>query len=340
MAIPSGGEEFGVDELVSKLAGWVVLLCSFATFAVMRKRWPCACFVVVMTLAPEPGDAQFTDPRVYTNSPVDTNQVELLYAYARSNTSIDSSLIVGGAKFNLNSGIISYTRYFGLLHHLAWVEPSVPVAGLSGSIIGTNISGSVTGTGDSSYQFGVLLKGGPALSVSEFANYKPTTSIGVSFTFTAPTGKYDPDKLLNLGTARWSFKPEVGFSHPFGREQKWEIDAYANSYFFTENTEYHGVEILRQQPLPGFEGHLSYSFNNVVTASVDTRFAFRGDTSVDGADQYSAQRVLLIGSEVNVSMNPHSTLVFVFAKAAVHQNGPNVGGFAVRYDYTWGKGYK
>jgi hypothetical protein len=85
-------------------------------------------FAVVVTLAPGRGYAQFTDPRAYTNSPVDTNQVELLYAYARSNTSIDSSLIVGGAKFNLNSGIITYTRYFGLLHHLAWVEPSVPIA--------------------------------------------------------------------------------------------------------------------------------------------------------------------------------------------------------------------
>jgi hypothetical protein len=71
---------------------------------------------------------------------------------------------------------------------------------------------------------------------------------------------------------------------------------------------------------------------------VDTRFAFRGDTNVDGLDQHSAQRNFLVGSEVNVSMNPHSTLVFVFAKAALHQKGPNVGGFAVRYDYTWSKG--
>jgi hypothetical protein len=306
----------------------------------MRKRWPYVCLAAVVTLAPDRGYAQFTDPRTYTNFPVDTNQIELLYAYARSNTSIDTSLIVGGAKFNLNQGIITYTRYFGLLHHLAWVEPSVPIAGLSGSITGTNIRGTVTGTGDSGYQFGVLLKSGPVLSVSEFESYKPGTSIGVSLTFTAPTGKYDRDKLLNLGTARWSFKPEVGVSHPFGREQKWQIDAHANSYFFTDNTEYRGVEILKQEPLPGVEAHLSYSFNNAVWASVDTRYAFRGNTLVDGIDQNNAQRSFIVGSEFNVSMNPHSTLVFEFAKAVVHQNAPNIGGFTVRYDYTWGKGYK
>jgi hypothetical protein len=123
---------------------------------------------------------------MYTNSPVGTNQVELLYAYARSNTSVDSSLVVGGAKFHLNQGVVTYTRYFGLKDHLAWVEPSIPIAGLSGSISGTNISGSVTGTGDSSYQAGMLLKGGPALRVSEFESYKPTTSIGVALSSLLP----------------------------------------------------------------------------------------------------------------------------------------------------------
>jgi hypothetical protein len=313
---------------------------SFATFAVMRKGRLSACFALLLTVTAGSVRAQFTDPRTYTNSPVGTNQVELLYAYARSNTSIDSSLIVGGAKFHLNQGMVSYTRYFGLKDHMAWVEPSLPIAGLSGSISGTNISGSVTGTGDSSYQVGMLLKGGPALSPVEFESYKPTTSVGVSFTVTAPTGTYNQDKLLNLGSARWSFKPEVGVSHPFGRDQRWVIEGYANSYFFTDNTEYRGLEILKQRPLPGVEGHLSYSFSDSVWTSLDTRYSFRGDTLVDGVNQNNSQQNVLLGSEVNVSLNPRNTLVFVFAKAVVHQNGPNAGGFSVRYDYTWGNGYK
>ena len=45
--------------------------------------------------------AQFTDPRTYQNAPVGINQLELAYAYAHSNTSIDTSFIVSGAKFNL-----------------------------------------------------------------------------------------------------------------------------------------------------------------------------------------------------------------------------------------------
>jgi hypothetical protein len=185
----------------------------------------------------------------------------------------------------------------------------------------------------------MLLKGGPALSVGQFADYKPTTTVGISLTITAPTGQYDPNKLLNLGSDRWSFKPEIALSHPFGPEQKWLLDAYANAYFFTDNTSYHGVQILRQEPLPGIEGHLSYSLINSLWASFDTRYSFRGSTLVNGENQNNSQQNFILGSEVNVSLNRRSSLVFEFDKALVHNNGPALTGIAVKYNFAWGKGY-
>src|SRR5277367_1737074 len=124
--------------------------------------------------------AQFTDPRTYQNTPVGINQLELAYAYVHSNTSIDTSFIVSGAKFNLNQGLVDYTRYFSFLHHTAWVEASVPIANLSGSITGTDITGSTTSSGDSGYTAAILLRGGPALTPEQFANAKTATSIGIS----------------------------------------------------------------------------------------------------------------------------------------------------------------
>jgi hypothetical protein len=125
-----------------------------------------------------------------------TNQLELSYAHVRANASIDTSLIITGAKLNLNQGTIDYKRYFGWLHRLTWVEAAVPVAGLGGSITGTNIEGSTNGAGDSSYSIAMLLKGGPALSMAQFKNYKPTTTLGVSLTVSAPTGSYQPRQIL------------------------------------------------------------------------------------------------------------------------------------------------
>jgi hypothetical protein len=299
-----------------------------------------ALFALTIVGASNRASAQFTDPRNYGNSPIGVNQLELSYAHVHANASIDSSLIIPGAKLDLNQGIIDYTRYFGLFQRLTWVEVGVPIAGLSGAVNGTAIHGSVTGMGDSSYQLGMLLKGGPALDIVHFENYTPTTTLGLSLAITAPTGLYHGDKILNLGSDRWSFKPEVALSYPFGPGQKWEFDAYANAYFYTDNTSHHGRQLLRQEPLPGLEGHISYAFNERLWASLDTRYSWRGITSIDALSQNNPQRNFIWGSELNISLNSRNSLVFEFAKAQVHQNGPALVGFAVKYDYTWAKSHR
>ncbi|RYZ42631.1 MAG: hypothetical protein EOO71_07185, partial [Myxococcaceae bacterium] len=53
---------------------------------------------------------------------------------------------------------------------------------------------------------------------------RPAPIVGVSLLAVAPTGEYQPDKLINLGSNRWAFKPEIGLSYPIGR---WQADAYA-----------------------------------------------------------------------------------------------------------------
>ena len=296
----------------------------------MNKRLLLVCLAVAVHYIPHQAWAQFTDARSYDNTPVGINQLELSYAYVHSDTSIDSSLVITGAKLGLNQGTIGYTRYFGAFHRLMWAEASVPVGGLTGSISGTSIQGSKTGAGDSSYQVGMLMKGGPALSATQFENYKPTTTLGASLTITAPTGQYNPVKILNLGSKRWFFKPELALSHPFGPEQKWQLEAYITSYFYTNNTSYHGMEILRQQLLPGVEGHITSA----------QRYSCRGTTFVNDVDQDNGQHNFILGSEINVSINNRNSLLFEFADALVHHNGPAFVGFSVKYDYTWGKGYK
>ena len=291
-------------------------------------------------LHPASARAQFTDAHNYDSAPVGLNQLELGYSFVHGDAALDPSLVITGADLNLSQGIVDYTRYFGLFHRLIWVQASVPVAGLNGSISDLNIESSTAGAGDSSYALAMLVKGGPALSLAQFDDYNRTTAVGVSLTVTAPTGLYNADKILNIGSDRWSFKPEVALSHPFGRDQKWQLDVYANAYFYTDNTAYHGREILRQEPLAGLEGHISYSFNDRLWVSLDTRYSFRGTTHVDGVDQNNAQQNVIVGSETSVSINARHALLLEFAKAAIHQNGPAVIGFSVKYDYMWGKGYK
>ena len=70
----------------------------------MLQRLLFVCFAMAVLSSPGQVYAQFTDPRTYDNSPVGINQLELSYAYAHANASIDTSLIIAGAKFDLNQG--------------------------------------------------------------------------------------------------------------------------------------------------------------------------------------------------------------------------------------------
>jgi Putative MetA-pathway of phenol degradation len=284
---------------------------------------------------PHRASAQFTDARAYDNTPVGMNQLELSYTQVRSDTSLDPSIVIGSASLSIYQGIVDYTYYFGFFHRLAWGEAGVPLAGLCGSVSGTNIQGSTNGAGDSNYQFGVLLKGGPALTVQQFETYKPTTSLGLSLGITAPTGSYNSDRILNLGSDRWSFKPEIAINHPFGAKQNWELDLYGNAFFYTDNTSYHGKEILHQEPLPGVEGHISYSLGDRVWVSVDTRYSFRAMTFVNSISQNNSQENFILGSELNVSLSPQNSITVEFARAIAHRNGPAVTGFSIKYDYSW-----
>ncbi|HXW89138.1 MAG TPA: transporter [Terriglobales bacterium] len=298
------------------------------------------CLAVAILYFSDLAHAQFTDPHNYDNTAVGTNQIELAYTYARSDVSIDTGLVIAGAKFNLNVATIDYSRYFGLANHLMWVNGAVPIAGLSGSVTGTTIRSSITGAADSSYQVAALLKGGPALSKADFDNYKPETIVGVSLSVAAPSGQYNGNKIVNLGSDRWLIRPEIALSHPFGPEQKWQLDTYANCEFYTDDTSYRGIKVLSEQPLPGFEGHVSYTFNDKLWAAIDTRYSLRGDTSINGADQNDSQQNFIIGSEVNLALNSQHSLVFEFAKALAHRNGTAYTGFTVKYDFVWGKGYR
>ena len=123
---------------------------------------------------------------------------------------------------------------------------------------------------------------------------------------------------------------------PFGPSQKWEVDFYVNSYFYSSDQHYRVIQILKQQALPGLEAHLSYNFTDNLWASIDTRYSFHGTTTINDISQDNPQENLSLGSEINLALNDNNALTFVYANALVHQNGPTYKGFSIRYEYSWG----
>jgi len=94
------------------------------------------------------------------------------------------------------------------------------------------------------------------MEVRDFSKWRQKTIVGFGLKLVAPTGQYDPMKLINYGGNRWAFKPEVGW---FRRWGQWVLDAYGAVWFFTTNPEFFsrnqfnpGVSVQNQQPIGAF----------------------------------------------------------------------------------------
>ena len=137
------------------------------------------------------------------------------------------------------------------------------------------------------------LYGAPAMTPKEFASYQHKTIVGVSLTVAPPLGQYDPTKLINLGTNRWSFKPEVGFSQARG---KWVVEAMAGVWLFTDNTNFFGGSTREQDPIVATQFHLTYKFQRTMWLAADANYFTGGRTTIGGRQNLDLQRNSRIGA--------------------------------------------
>ena len=157
----------------------------------------------------------------------------------------------------------------------------VPLSSLTGTAdyAGQPIQRDVTGLADPAVKLSVNLYGAPALSLKEFAAFEQDLIVGASLRVTAPLGNYDNTRLVNLGTHRWSFKPEIGVSKALGR---WTVEAAAAVTLYTDNDDFFNGSTRSQDPLYSIAGHVVYSARSGIWGSLDLTYFGGGRTTIGG----------------------------------------------------------
>ena len=124
----------------------------------------------------------------------------------------------------------------------------VPFADASGSALqaGQLRERDVSGLADPRFRLSVNFFGAPALRLEEFRSYEQDLIIGATLEVAVPLGQYDSDKLVNIGSNRWSVKPEIGISKALGR---FNLELAAAVTFFNTNGDFLGGKTLEQDPI-------------------------------------------------------------------------------------------
>ncbi len=281
-----------------------------------------------------PINASADGARDWLNVPVDMNFIYLYYTYNKGESSIDTSLPITGASTEASVPVVRYARSFDVGGKIGGVQLIVPYAFTEFELDGTRINRSVDGIGDIQAVVIANLLGAPALSREEFARWSPETYLTASVAVKAPTGRYDPNRLVNIGANRWAFKPQLSYGIPL-QPDEW-LTFNGNIEFFTDNDRYRGVSTLSQNPLATVEAHYSRNLTRALWLSADAYYSYGGETSVNSIGRDDTQSTLKLGVSGSLNLTP----VDAIAVSATHSvwkrdYTPDTFTLAINYNHAW-----
>ncbi len=281
--------------------------------------------------------AQELEPRLYQNVPVGLNAVLIGYGFSTGNVLFDSSLPVEDGEADVHTVFAAYLRTLDFLGRSGKVDVVLPFsdANFHGFLDGEFRTRTPTGLADPRFRLAVNLTGSPPLTGQEFAKYRQETIVGASLQVIVPLGQYDSTKLINLGSNRWSFRPEVAVSQGFRR---WFLEVAGGAWLFTTNDNFFGGQTLEQNPLYYIKGDIIYNFRFLrgLWLSFNGGWATGGETTVDGVFKANLQRNTRIGSTLNIPLAPRNSLKVVYTSGLTTRLGSDFDSINLVYQFTWG----
>lgn len=278
--------------------------------------------------------AQEFEPRSLGNLPVKSNFAILGYGYSTGNVLLDPAISIDDLNARVHMLAVGYLRSFNLFGTLAKVEAIVPYAlgDWEGNYQGIDTATSRNGFGDMRFRLSVNLLGSSARKLSEFRSYKQKTILGVNLQVITPTGQYFSDKLLNLGSNRWTFRPQIGVSQALN---KWIFELYVGGWFFTANNNFWGGNKLTQNPIGVSKVHVIYSFPKGVWLAADIGYGIGGKTFINDVEKDTHMSGLRFGLTAMIKLKQQHFLKFYVVSGIRFEQGSDYDIFGMAYQFNW-----
>jgi len=280
--------------------------------------------------------AQELTPRANWPTPVGTDVLILGYQQTTGDVVVDASLPISGVNSDIDYFQIAYQRALDLLGRSASLQISQAFAdGRTEGVLGeTSLQRITTGLTDTRFRLAVNLKGAPAMDPAQFAALRqnPKTIVGASVIVQVPTGAYDSDKVINLGTNRWSVKPAVGVIVPL--RQSWLFEAEIGVWFFGDNNDFLG-QTRKQDEIVSAELHLVKETRSGLWASIDANFYTGGETRIGATIQENLQRNSRAGFTIVAPIRGRHAVRGGYSTGVSTRSGGDFEMISLTYLYAW-----
>ena len=301
-----------------------------------KLKFPLLFWSVIILLELSPAYAQELEPRAYMNVPVGLNFIVAGYSYSVGGVLFDPAIPLDNARIKTHGALFAYARSIKVGGMAGKIDMIVPYAWLSGTadFMGEPASREVSGLADPRVRMSVIFIGGPALPLSGFKDYKQNFVMGTSLQIYFPVGQYDPEKVVNLGTNRFTFKPELGISKTINRLV---LELALAGQFFTINNNYYYGKTMKQDPIGSIQGHVNYNFRKGIWAALDGTFYWGGKTTIDGMEGDNLQENTRIGFTFALPLNIRHSLKLNLSTGASTRTGSDFDAITLVWQYRWGR---
>jgi len=302
----------------------------------MRARSRLFAIASLVTLSSLSAKGQELQPRAYWPLPVGANVLAATYQHTSGDIVVDQSLPATGVDSSIDYIQLNYQRSLDVFGRTGSI--SIAQTWADGETTGffrdEPFTRNTTGPMDTVLRGTINLLGAPAMAPEEFRGLRaaPRPIVGASLTVSAPTGDYNPDRVINLGTNRWAVKPGIGVILPLS--PSWLLESSLAAWFYQDNDDFLGVT-REQDPIGQVELHLIHRFAPGFWASIDVNWYVGGKTRVDGTLNQDLQRNSRFGATVVYPLKNRNALRFSASTGTVTETG---GDFEL-LSVTWFKGF-
>ena len=288
------------------------------------------CFVLCLMAAD--GIAQELTPRFYWPAPVGTRVAIVGYQYSHGDVLMDPSLPIYGVDSRINTAYVGYMQTFGLWGRTTNLIFELPYSkGITDGILGTEPADrNYSGFNDIGVTLAINLLGAPSMDVKDFEALRndPHPILGASVQVKAPTGPYNPNRLINTGTNRWSAKFELGSVIPLSSRVLLELEAGA--WIFGDDPDF--IQGKREQEgIIAAEVHLVYRFGSGSWASLDGNYFFGGRQTIAGEQLSELQRNSRIGCTAVVPFGRRHAIKIGYSSGVATKFGNDFNQFLLSY---------
>jgi outer membrane putative beta-barrel porin/alpha-amylase len=297
--------------------------------------WRAALISTALAVSGRPAAGQDLEPRAYSASPVGTTFFVVAVGRTSGGVFTDPSLPFEDVEATLGAATVGIGHTFDLFSRTALIVGTVPYARgtASGRIEEERSEATRVGWADGRVKLSVNLFAGRALRPQEFRAVRRSTIVGVSLTTVLPLGQYHGNRLVNLGTNRWAFKPEAGVSIPAGR---WTLDAYGGVWLFAANDDFYPGGVRREQDsIFALQGHVSYTLRPRLWAAFDATWYSGGVTTIGGVERDDRQRNSRVGATLSIPLRRTQSFKITYSTGATTRVGGDFNTIAIAWQTVW-----